>query len=240
MIAVEVKGRDPKCVWEIVGIYRAPNEDIRSVERLAARTDYSGNCTKRSIIGGDLNLPYADWNVNVECIGGGHAFINRLVWENVFMQVVNTTIRGDALLDVYLVWPESLLNCCSIVQGISDQCGVLLEVEWEEKYWRPQEERLVPVYHKANVVGLQTFLQDRFAIWASDGRCVEENDQRQNIILESIETFIPHKNKGKCWTEFYKYVKRHKSSRENIPAIKDVNERLITDAVEKANSLNCY
>jgi len=26
--AVEVKGSDPKCTWEIVGIYRAPNEDI--------------------------------------------------------------------------------------------------------------------------------------------------------------------------------------------------------------------
>jgi hypothetical protein len=28
VIAVEVKGRDPKCTWKIVGTYRAPNEDI--------------------------------------------------------------------------------------------------------------------------------------------------------------------------------------------------------------------
>jgi hypothetical protein len=61
MIAVELKGRDPKFTWEIVGIYRAPNEDLRVIERLAARTDYIGN-SKRSIFGGDLNLPYADWN----------------------------------------------------------------------------------------------------------------------------------------------------------------------------------
>ena len=27
MTAVEVKSRDPKIKWEIVGIYRAPNED---------------------------------------------------------------------------------------------------------------------------------------------------------------------------------------------------------------------
>ena len=45
---------------------------------------------------------------------------------------------------------------------------------------------------------------------------------------------------GKCWPEFYKYVKRHKGYRENIPAIKDCNGRLITDPIEKANSLNCY
>jgi hypothetical protein len=28
MIAVEVKGRDPKFKWEIVGIHRALNEDM--------------------------------------------------------------------------------------------------------------------------------------------------------------------------------------------------------------------
>ena len=60
MIAVEVNGRGPKFTWKIVGIYRALNEDMRVIERLAARTDYIGNSTKRSIIGGDLNLTYAD------------------------------------------------------------------------------------------------------------------------------------------------------------------------------------
>ena len=58
---MEVKGSDPKCTWEIIGIYRAPNEDIRVIEKLAARTGFLGNSTKRSIIGGDLNLPQVDW-----------------------------------------------------------------------------------------------------------------------------------------------------------------------------------
>jgi hypothetical protein len=56
MIAVEVKGGNPKFAW----VYRAPNEDMRVIERLAARTGFPGNSTKRRIIGGDLNLPYAD------------------------------------------------------------------------------------------------------------------------------------------------------------------------------------
>ena len=34
--AVKIKGCDPKCTWEIVGIYRAPNEDIWVIEKLAA------------------------------------------------------------------------------------------------------------------------------------------------------------------------------------------------------------
>jgi hypothetical protein len=142
MIAVEVKGRDPKFKWEVVGTYRAPNEDMRVIERLAAQTDYLGKSTKRSIIGGDLNLPSADWNGNAECSSGSQAFVNRLVWENGYTQVVDSPTGGDALLDVYLVRPESAFTSCSIVQGISDHCGVLLEVEREENYCRPQVERL--------------------------------------------------------------------------------------------------
>ena len=38
MITVEVKGMDPKYMWEIIGIYRAANEDMLVIERLAADT----------------------------------------------------------------------------------------------------------------------------------------------------------------------------------------------------------
>jgi len=51
MIAVEVKGGNPKCAWEVVGVYRAPNEDMRVIERLAAPTGFTGNSTKHSING---------------------------------------------------------------------------------------------------------------------------------------------------------------------------------------------
>ena len=40
---MEVKCSDPKCTWEIVGIYRAQNEDIRVIEILVARTGFLGN-----------------------------------------------------------------------------------------------------------------------------------------------------------------------------------------------------
>ena len=127
MAAVEVKGRDPKNVglWEIAGIFRAPNTDMRVLEKLVDRTGYSGRTTKRSIIGGDLNLPYADWNGQAEKSRGTQVFLNRLVWENGYTQVVNSPTRGDNLLDVYLVRPESAFTFCSNVQEISDHCGTL-------------------------------------------------------------------------------------------------------------------
>ena len=48
------------------------------------------------------------------------------------------------------------------------------------------------------------------------------------------------KNEGKCWPEFYKYVKRRKGSKENIAAIKDCNGQPIIDPIDKANSFNFY
>ena len=53
MVALEVKGRNTKFTWELVGIYRAPKADMRVIETQAARNNSRGNSTKRSIIGDD-------------------------------------------------------------------------------------------------------------------------------------------------------------------------------------------
>jgi hypothetical protein len=34
IITVAVKGRDAKSTWEVIGTYRAPNEDTRIIEML--------------------------------------------------------------------------------------------------------------------------------------------------------------------------------------------------------------
>ena len=47
-----------------------------------------GNTAKRSIIGGALNLPYADWNGHAEVSRGPQASLNTLVWESGYAQVV--------------------------------------------------------------------------------------------------------------------------------------------------------
>jgi hypothetical protein len=88
-----------------------------------------GNTAKRSIISGDLNLPYADWNGHAEVSREPQASLNRLVWEYGYMQVVNRPTRGDVVLDVYLVVPKRSFNSCCVVQGISLHCGMLFEVE---------------------------------------------------------------------------------------------------------------
>jgi hypothetical protein len=74
-------------------------------------------------------LPQVDWKGVVEGASLTQAFINRLVWDNRYTPVVGKPTRGDSLLGVYLVRPESALISCGTVQGISDHCRVLLEVE---------------------------------------------------------------------------------------------------------------
>jgi len=58
---------------------------------------------KQSIIGGDLNLPQGDWKEIREGTSVTQAFINRLVWDNGYTQLVGKLTRGDSLLDVYLI-----------------------------------------------------------------------------------------------------------------------------------------
>jgi len=96
---VEVKDSDPKFTWEIVGIYRAPNEDIRVIEKVAARTGFLGYSMKRSITGGDLNLPQVDWKGIADSTSVTQAFIYRLVWDNGYTRVFGKPTRGDSMLE---------------------------------------------------------------------------------------------------------------------------------------------
>jgi hypothetical protein len=43
---VEIKGMDPKYSWEIMGIYRAPNEDMLAIER-SVRTQLTKPLSQR-------------------------------------------------------------------------------------------------------------------------------------------------------------------------------------------------
>jgi hypothetical protein len=115
MTEEEVKGRDPKITWEILGIYRAPNEDMQLLVKLADQTGYMGRTMKCSIIGCDLNLLYADWNGQVEKSRGTSVLLNRLVWENSYTQVVNSPTRGDAFPKD--ISTASVRDLCLFIRG---------------------------------------------------------------------------------------------------------------------------
>ena len=90
ILAVEINSRNHKYTWDIVGLYRAPNDDMQVLERLITRTFCARNPGKCSIIAGDLNLPRMDWNGNAEGNNPTEALVNMLVWENGYCQVVDS------------------------------------------------------------------------------------------------------------------------------------------------------
>ena len=77
-------------------------------------------------------------------------------------------------MDIYLLRPQSSLISCNILPGISDHDGVLLGVEWDENCRETKVEKIAPVYHKTDVLGLQASLREKFNLWARNGSCVEE------------------------------------------------------------------
>jgi hypothetical protein len=87
-------------------------------------------------------------------------------------------------------------------------------VEWKDTYTELQVDRVVPVYNKTDVAGLQIFLRDKFSFWASNDRNVEEIwNNLKNIVYESLERFVPRKTLRKdsdpeCYN---KEIKRLKS-----------------------------
>ena len=58
----------------------------------------------------------------------------------------------------------------------------------------PKVQRVAPVYYKADVLGLQTFLREKFNLWAGNGSCVDEIRRRyKDIIFEGIKRYVPQK-----------------------------------------------
>jgi hypothetical protein len=72
--------------------------------------------------------------------------------------------------------------------------GVLWKVEWGENCREHQVERLVHVFHKTNVTGLQSFLRGKFISCESNGSCVEKIWKCfKETVLETIHHYVPHK-----------------------------------------------
>jgi len=150
--------------------------------------------SKLSIIGGDLNLLQADWQVDTEKASGFQAFVNNLVWVNGYTEVVSGPTRGDALLYIYPLRPESSLISFNNLPGISDLKGVLLEAEWNEFCREPKVERIVPMYHKTDAFRVTSLSSEKFNLWPGNGSCVEEMwKSYKDVIFEVIKRYVPKK-----------------------------------------------
>jgi hypothetical protein len=73
-----------------------------------------------------------------------------------------------------------------------------LEVEWDGIWRRQKLERIVPLYHKTDVLGLQTFLREKFTLWAGNGSSVEGIwKSYRDTVFEGMERSVPHRSLSK-------------------------------------------
>ena len=64
-----------------------------------------------------------------------------------------------------------------------------MEVKWKETCRETQASRLVPVYNKTDIIGLQTFLWNKFEAWACNGKSIEEIWNNFKNIVPEHRTF---------------------------------------------------
>ena len=80
-------------------------------------------------VAGDVNLPDINWQDN--CIEGHQYSLNtnnvfiEVLNNNGLSQMVNTPTRGSNILDVFVTNRPSLIESCTVVDGISDHEVVL-------------------------------------------------------------------------------------------------------------------
>ena len=68
----------------------------------------------------------------------------------------------------------------------------LFEAKWDEICRQPKVDRIVPVYHKTDVLVLQAFLLETFNLWAGNGSCVQEIWKTYtDTNFESIRCYVP-------------------------------------------------
>ena len=94
--------------------------------------------------------------------------------------------------------------------GVSDQNGVSLETEWNKICRESKFGRIVPSYHKIDILGSEAFLQDKFKLLGGND-CSEEDTWKKfkNKIFEVIKRYVTQKGLSKNWEIIY-YIKEPK------------------------------
>jgi len=148
------------------------------------------------------------------------------------------------LRDKFAVWSSN----GSIVEEIWNNFKTIV-YESTERFvpYKTLRKNLDPEYYNTEIKRLKSKVRKEYNRRKLGVHCTEKLKKLSKQLLpakkSAQEAFLRSvlSKEGKYWSEFYKYVQRHKGNKENIPAIKDCNGRIITDAIEKANAFNfCY
>ena len=195
ILCVQILGKEMLNSLQVIGAYRAPNENFSLLDR---RFDYT--CTGKAmltnlIVAGDLNLPYVNWSGEAASRSMAQLGVNKLLREGGFSQVVDFPTRGNNTLDVFLVRPPDLVISCMKVSGISDHSGVELNIKHSENPLHVSDKAVkILLYNRADQRKFQDHLNESFVRWASEGRHINILwNNFLNIVNGAIDKFVPFK-----------------------------------------------
>ena len=80
------------------------------------------------------------------------------------------------------------------IQGISDREAVVANLEFKTRHFKRKNKQIIWKYHKADSLGYQSFLREKFSEWVKKGNSVNRIwDAFKEIIFEAVEKFVPKK-----------------------------------------------
>ena len=115
--------------------YRPPDRNLPYLNELCSTLDQIILSNPNAIIrvGGDLNLPNIDWNLN--CVHGNNypstlctRFLDVLL-DHSLSQIVTFPTRQQNTLDIFITNCPTLVKSCTSIPGISDHEAVCIESE---------------------------------------------------------------------------------------------------------------
>ena len=193
---VKLQGR--KTLY-VCSYYRPDSSDEDSLNEFSKSLDRASMINNAEIlIAGDLNFPGWDWpmlTLKTDCpYVEQHRKLLKLIQDHGMEQMVKEPTREDNILDLVISNHPHNIPRIEVAPGLSDHRIVFFEYTATPPRIR-QPPRLIPLYEKADWIGIKTEMEKLHQTLKTGGKVTTEEIWQafKDTLQEAIRRFIPHK-----------------------------------------------
>lgn len=197
-----------ECSLVVGGFYRPPNDNSTFFEKLNQFLCDNVVHINNFLIAGDFNLPSIDWSNEIpEPLSTVAEQLTDLVFFHNLSQLVKEPTRisnsANSILDLFLV-SRNLLSkepVVAVLDEISDHKLITLTLNLGHVPKKKNEVRVVPVFARANDVGILDAMDESFSNFLSFYQSSDCSIDElwlffKNLVLKCIKDFVPMKSKS--------------------------------------------